>query len=300
MSQSPSMRAVAPPVPLRSGYVLIDPSNLDSETFASDLPMLPCVPPTMCSVDDMMPHLIDVVALTPEQQSMLGTALLRESACERPPVLCAWLDSTEDATTVARHIARFLVGPGANGHLLFWRYHDPRVMALTLSLFSPDQMEALLGPISDWRFAWCQRWWSATGPGRAVDPLNGYRPAWPSPGQWASLDHSELIGPVLWRLKERERMSDAQCLQCQRHIDRVLHHAKRELKISKHDDLTEYAFHGVRYGDAFHRHPKLVAAWPALAQAQLSWSDVRDLLDHNDYLALDEAVELRDFTRKAA
>ncbi len=295
------MSAIAPPqVPLRGGYVLIDRSNLESDTFAAPLPMLPCLPPILSRADDLMPCLIDVAALSSGQQDMLGQALLRGSDCEKPPALCGWLESAEDAATVAGHIARFLVGPDASGGLVFWRYHDPRVMALTLSLFSPAQTEALLGPISAWRFVWCRRWWSATGSGRAVDPVSGYRPAWPGPEQWASLAHSELITDVLRRLQnDGGRLSDAQCLQCQRDIDRMLHHARSTLKLSKHEDLAEYAFDGMRYGEAFHRHPKLTAAWPGLAQAHISWSEVRALLNHSDYRALDQEAESRYFKRLA-
>ncbi len=248
-----------------------------------------------------MPRLVDLAALSSEHQYMLGETLLSEPRSGKAPALCGWLESAENIATVAAHIGRFLVGPSANGRLLFWRYHDPRVMALTLSLFSPAQVEALLGPITAWRFASCRRWWSATGAGRAVDPLGGYRPAWPDHQQWASLDHSELIRYVLCLLLDQNaRVSDALCLQYQSDIDRILHYAQRQFHLSKHDDLAEYAFDGVRYGNAFHRHPKLSVAWPRLARAEVTWSEVRVLSDDNDHRALDEHAQLQHLSRGGA
>gem|GEM_PF-1559731 len=286
-----------PSDPIRSGFLLIDASNLDDETFAEVLPMLHCTPATLIQSEQLMPRLIDVAALSAAQQDGLSDVLLRELNGERPPVVCAWLDCALDAKALARHLTRFLVGPGMDGAAVFWRYFDPRVFSLAVRVFSTEQTEALLGPITEWRFPWCKRWWSVSGPGREVDLLLGITPAWPSENQWRSLEHSALVARVLAKLQDQcepgEPMTDAACLRLQRGIDAAMLDAKQRLHLSDNDDLMEYALHCMNYGEEFFRHPKLADAWPALAQGRINWGTLIALLDQNDYRLLNEYSELQ-------
>jgi hypothetical protein len=82
--------------------------------------------------------LIDMAALTPEQQETVTTALRQEPEAAHPPTLCAWLETEADIDRLARAIARFLIGPGPEGEPIYWRYFDPRVFSLAMHLFSPS------------------------------------------------------------------------------------------------------------------------------------------------------------------
>ncbi|MEO6918401.1 MAG: DUF4123 domain-containing protein [Collimonas sp.] len=289
------MRATLPPNEvIRTGFLLVDASNIDDETFAEPLPMLRCTPGTLTNADDLTPRLIDIAALSPAQQEDATAALLREAASSRPPAICAWLDSPLDAAALARHIARFLAGPGAEGSSVFWRYYDPRVFSLAMAVFLPAQKEALLGPIADWRFPWCQHWWTVPGPGREIDPLGGYKSAWPTSTQWRSLDHSDLVARVFVHIHDTHKaLSAAAVLRYQRGIDLALIAGKQHLKLTETDELVEYALHSARYGDAFLRHPKLDTAWTDLAQGKTNWVDLQGLLDHHDYQKLNQEYQLQ-------
>jgi len=289
------MQSIPPPGEvIRNGYLLIDASNIDDETFAEPLPMLRCTPGTLTNADELTPRLIDVAALAPTLQDEVTALLLRETDSDTPPVVCAWLQSSLDADALARHIARFLVGPGPDGNTVFWRYYDPRVFSLAMALFAPAQKEALLGPITEWRFAWCQHWWSVAGPGREIYPLGGHKPAWPSAKQWLSLDHSQLIARVLLQIHELQgSFTAADAIRYQREADLALINAKQHLKLNEDHELVEYALQSVRYGDAFKRHPKLDIAWTELAQGNTNWSDLRAMLDHNDYQKLNQQSQLQ-------
>ncbi|NRR32617.1 DUF4123 domain-containing protein [Oxalobacteraceae bacterium] len=285
-----------PDDPIRTGYLLIEPFRLDEESFAGELPMLRCTPNCLLNSDELMPRLIDVAALSPEQQDGLGLVLRRELDGERLPVVCGWLDCPKDAEALARHLIRYLLGPTPDGTQVLWRYYDPRIFSLTMRLFSPDQREALLGPVVAWRFPWCGRWWSVTGKGREADWLDHIEPAWPSAQQWFSLEHGGLVSRMLRKLQDvrdhTDPLTDEDCLRLSQEADVHLVYAKQHLHLSDKDDLMEYAQHCMRYGEAFRRHPKLVSAWPELARGETSWCELISMLDPQDYRFLDKYSEL--------
>lgn len=279
--------------PIRTGYLLIDPCNLDEHSFREPIPMLHCAAAALTNSDGVMPRLIDVAALTPAQQDGLAEVLAEELRGERTPLVCAWLHCRLDAVALARHINRFLVGPGADGGDVLWRYYDPRVFALAVSLFYETQTEALLGPILEWHFPWCGHWWSVTGPGVEVAPLKGAMPAWPDASQWASLAHCAPLSAAMGQLQDRYGVLPAEACRDRLHeVDALMLAAKSRLHLSDKDDLIGYALMNVRYGTAFRDHPKLALAWDELAQGRIHWWDLTALLDQNDYRAMSEYAPL--------
>jgi hypothetical protein len=270
------------------GYLLIDPLNIDPDRFDATLPTLRCTPPSLANADALTPRLVDLAALSPEQLASVRRMIAEENLDLVPPVLCAWLGSTLPIEALARHIARFLVGPDADGRQVMWRYYDPRVFSLAARILSDEQRRMLVGAVDLWRFPWCGRWWSVEGPGQVVQPLDSGMAAWPTPEQWSRLNQSALITRVLRELPDiRPPFSDAQCLRYQSEIGLSLIHARQELDLKDNDDLTQYALACARYGDRFRRHPKLATAWSALARGEIGWPTLRDMLSDDEYRTLE-------------
>lgn len=281
-----------PDGPLRDGYLLIEPGNLDPETFTEPPPMLSCTPAALCNADRLMPRLIDLAALSSQQQEDVTQAMRRETHSEYAPVICAWLACASDSAALQRHIGRFLHGPGADGKPVLWRYYDPRVFPLVMHAFSAEQSQALLGPITDWRFAWCGRWWSSTGSGVQSDPLDGIAPAWPTQRQWALLEHSVLVREILTRWQAMASpISDAACTNLLQQIDTALLDARQKWPIIAEHELADYALHRIKYGNAFLYHDKLQAAWRELAQGKIDWNGLLARLDEIDYRLLNRAIK---------
>lgn len=275
-------------IDVSDGYLLIDPLNIDPERFDSTLPALHCTPPALSNADVLTPRLIDLAALSPDQRDSARRLVADEGLDIGPPVLCAWLGSATGIDALARHIGRFLVGPGADGGQRMWRYYDPRVFSLAIQVLSHEQRHMLLGPVSLWRFPWCGRWWSVEGPGRVMHVLESGLLAWPAPAQWRRLDQSALLTRVLRDLQTiGPPFSDGLCLHYQHEIASSLTDARQALHLSDDDDLAQYALACTRYGQRFTRHPTLAAAWPRLAGGEISWSTLREKLSDDDYRVLE-------------
>lgn len=199
MTISPMQAAQDFSRPLRHGFLLVEPTTLVHAPDLAALDMRPCTPRVLAHREELMPQLIDLAALDDEARVVATECWTAETHVERPPVVCAWLASEAPADAISEHIARYLVGPGADGEPVFWRYYDPRVLALTLAVLDPAQRHALLGPIQAWHFAWAGHRWSVTSPG--ADTVDADRQsAWPRPEQWPRINCSEAADGVLRRL----------------------------------------------------------------------------------------------------
>lgn len=185
--------------PLTHGFLLLESTTLAHEPTLGALDMRPCTHRTLAHREELMPQLIDLAALDDEARTVATECWMAETNVERPPVVCAWLDSDANADAISEHLARCLVGPGANGVPVFWRYYDPRVWALTLAIFDSTQRQALLGPIKAWQFAWAGHRWSVTSNG--IDaPASDQPTGWPRPEQWTRINRSEAADRVVRRL----------------------------------------------------------------------------------------------------
>ncbi|UXU85863.1 DUF4123 domain-containing protein [Burkholderia sp. S-53] len=275
--------------PLTHGFLLIEPATLIEAPALAELDMRPCTPRVLAHREELMPRLIALAELDEQARAAATDVWQAEPHAERPPVVCAWLDSDDGIDVLAEHVARYLVGPGVDGKPVFWRYYDPRVLTLALTVLEPAQRQALLGPIRTWQFAWAGHRWAMRGPGIAADALEGHVPAWPTAEQWLRLNRSEVMTQVLNRLPVPS-VDDAALLPSE--LDRILSDAMRH-GLTDDDALTDYAWHCVKYGPAFERHPTLVDGWPLLAAGEITWPDIVMRFTPDDFASLEPSRHSR-------
>jgi len=266
------------------GFLLVEPATVEHEPILQALAMCPCTPRVLAHREELMPRLVDISLLEPEAQMRVTTVLLRETTANRPPVICAWLACDVDIDDLASHIARYLIGPGADGRPAFWRFYDPRVMALTLAKFDPAQRDLLLGPVTEWQFAWAGHRWSTIGPGARNDDSRGHTSAWPRDEQWLHINRSEVATRVIDRLPP---MVSDRVAQLPNELDRIFSDAVALGGIADSDTLADYAWHCIRYGRAFEQHPIVLDAWAALSRREVYWSDVLARFTADDLKALE-------------
>lgn len=273
---------------LTHGFLLIEPAMLAHAPALAALDMRSCTPRVLAHREELMPRLIDVAALDEATQIAVTEVWSTEIFGERPPVACAWLDSNLDIDSLAQHIARYLVGPGVDGKPVFWRYYDPRVLALTLAIFDPAQRQALLGPIQAWQFIWAGHPWSVSGPGTATDMLERHLPAWPRPEQWPRINRSDAATQVLDRLSAVPAQ-DAVSLPAT--LDRLFSDAA-QFGLTLADDLADYAWHCMKYGSGFEEHPMLVDARSEIADGRARWPEVVSRIAPDEFRQLERSSRL--------
>lgn len=242
MTISPMQAAVPFSGPLTQGFLLVEPTTLVHLPELAALDMRPCTPRVLAHREELMPQLIDIAALDDEARAVATNCWLAETSVERPPVICAWLDSEADADAMSEHLARYLVGPGADGKPVFWRYYDPRVFALTYAVFDSKQREALLGPINAWQFAWAGHRWSVTSAGTGATEAD--RPlGWPRPEQWTRVNRSETADRVVRRLPV---MSVEQTARLAATLDQLFSEVALSSETEDADVLVEFMSERVR------------------------------------------------------
>ncbi|PTB21095.1 hypothetical protein C9I57_10315 [Trinickia symbiotica] len=283
MSKLPPMQVTPEPsLPLTHGFLLIEPATMSYEPILQTLAMHPCTPRALTHREELMPRLVDLTSLEPDQQEWVSDIWRGEATAHRPPVICAWLDSEGDVDELAGHIARYLVGPGEDGRPVFWRYYDPRVLSLALAVLDPTQRTAVLGPVTDWQFAWAGHHWRVSGPGTLADDMDGHVPAWPRPDQWPRINCSEIAASVVARLSV---MSVEEAVRLPAELDRIFSEVARRGWLRNADALIDYAWHCLRYGQALEQHPAVVEVWSALVRGEVAWRDVKAQLTLDDFRA---------------
>ncbi len=202
-----------------TGFLLVEPATLAHVPDLASLDMRACTPRVLAHREELMPRLIDLAALDLEGQRIATKRWQEEPEVDRPPAICAWIDSAADIDTLAEHVARYLVGPGEGGRPVFWRYYDPRVLSLTLVVFDPSQRLALLGPVREWCFAWAGHRWRSAGLGADFVPLDDQASGWPRPDQWPRINRSEIADRIRRRLPT---LSVEQAAQSPAALDQIL------------------------------------------------------------------------------
>ncbi|OXI32744.1 hypothetical protein CFB89_15795 [Burkholderia sp. AU16741] len=204
---------------MTTGFLLVEPATLAHVPDLAAFDMRACTPRVLAHREELMPRLIDLAALDWEGRRIATERWQEEPEVERPPAICAWIDSAVDADALAEHIARYLVGPGEDGQPVFWRYYDPRVLSLTLEVFDPTQLLALLGPVHEWCFAWAGHRWRIAGLGAEIVQPDDQPLGWPRPDQWPRINRSEIADRIRRRLPA---LSVDQAAQLPAALDQIL------------------------------------------------------------------------------
>lgn len=274
-----------PSTDIVKGYLLVDVCNLP-ELDCEAIKMVRCVPPALVNSQELMPCLIAVEQISVAQRDHVLSMLKYQRVGEHAHAICAWLDCDLGIDELAVHIARSLCGLGVGGTLVFWRYFDPRVFATTMALFSQAQRDVLLGPIKRWRFVWCRNWWSVIRTASQSDCLLDFLASWPSPQQWPSLLRSRVLNCILDKIGEDQALKPEDFLRYQQVALQYLVEDGITSYLNE-DDLLEFGYLCARYGVAYRFHQKLRHGWEALKCGDMSWTDVRFLLDQSDYARLE-------------
>lgn len=268
-----------PTAEISSGYLLIDTLNLPRSLGCDPLPMRVCVAPDLTNIMNLLPGVVDIESLDADQLLTVREIMELQTTGRHPWAICGVLISDLNIEELAKHIASLLSVVDDEDRAVLWRFFDPRVFSLLLTIYSAEQKKALLGPIREWRFAWRGHWWLANGEGDSPDLLRSFDVAWPTKVQWPRLRLSKLLDQVLLRLESDAAIAACDCLDVQHRAVVLLKEAATEMNFSEPSEMIDYAFMCVKHGSAFLSHPQFKHAQPALASGDLNWWTFKNLFD---------------------
>jgi hypothetical protein len=231
-------------------YALIDSAQTDPD-YWEDLQALPVVPLSHPGRESLFPALADL------QESDNKRALVRErerrwERHEQTPYLMALLDTPEPASALVEHLTRRMGISRPNGRIDALRYYDPYVFRNLLWLFTPEQMDCLLGPIETWYWREPDGFWQRyerQGGNPGIAPLRLTPKQWPTLLRMAEINtvarKLEWIGvPDAWRPRTMQR------------IDVLLAQARAQ-GLNNSEDRSLYARQAIRFNRDIHQHPVL-------------------------------------------
>jgi hypothetical protein len=236
-------------------FGLIDPSV----TF--DLPAgivgKPIVPTALQASKHLMPMLLDLRALTDENQNVLLASFYDAHTSHHPPPIRLLIDTDETAEQLTRRWNRLQLASLAPGFTSWLRLHDPRVLHQLLRILTPAQQLVLLGKASALQY-WVGDNWNRFG-ANDVDLEKGQSSGIGSYGVHLAWDWRRIedIGIINRALEIAEAEAPNVSWQRSELAEQLIIKAREAYALTNTNDLVEFVTRGLLTNSDFDRHPKI-------------------------------------------
>jgi hypothetical protein len=205
-----------------------------------------------------MPLLLELDSARAADSGIIRTSI-SEGLAERLPAsltqgagrrICGWLESSANAPTLARHIARHVVMCRPTGIMAALRWYDPAVLWALWPLLEPAQRKTLLGPVDTfWLLDPAGRWMPLRADFQGVPAAHLDLTA----DQWTEAD---AIGPLNQALRDWGAASALpEALIAARLVGAAALRRARSLGFADRRDLVAFAHYALAIHPRFDQHP---------------------------------------------
>jgi len=248
-----------------------------------DIPHIDLVPKILEGDAAKLPCLLLLSSMSSNDRTRLFERNDRAIETGDTPLFRTLLATDVSAEYLARHLCSQLVVELPQGRFLL-RYYDPRVMHQLAWMLSPARFMALLGPVRTWTMLCGKTWMSAPCPSgedapRSLAPI--------SRKQGDRLLSIDLINAVIAQSNMTEQV-DRQ--DSGRRIYALLGHARQKYGFLDDHDLVAFAQHGLRLGEKFDEHPRVLEIIASLDD-EISFRDACDVLDEDVWQSIRTDLE---------
>lgn len=255
-------------------YALLNPLVIE-QTEWQDLPHRVLIPPQVDVRPHLLPRLILLGQLDGTERLQLASRIERHRR-RGEAYFCALLHGAADADQVAGHLQYQLVQRRGIEREPWWlRYYDPQVFRHLCWQLREDQLDRLLGPITQW----C--WPDGTGqwhPQRHQTLQPTLLPAlFLTEQQWQGIDRIALLNRTLATLAVAAPELE-QTPALWRHTDELLELA-REYDLASGEDRALFAEQALRFHPRIHSHPALGACRERARRDGIEYSEACATLD---------------------
>lgn len=210
-----------------------------------DWPWILLTPKGFEDNEGLMPSLLHLSALTPEDQQTLFTQLETAPQENEPPSLSTLLSATASPATMARHLCQAQVV--VHQKQKFWlRIFDGRVWSQLPRVLNAQAMLGLYGPAKQWASN-LYGYWALTVP----PSLTTAKHATPAM-DWEALLRIGAVNRALAQtgcLKWQDASKRAKC------VDSLIQRAQQRYQLGRLEDQVSFACYGILHGSQFDSHP---------------------------------------------
>ena len=250
---------------------------------------LPLVPPELAANAHLLPRLIDLRALSPQQSDALLHGLYQAQQAGTPPPLAMLVASSLGAPEFARYWNSMQLAAPEPGRRVWLRLHDPRVLHQLLRILTLPQWRTLFGHNDSFTYWVGGEWVRASA---AAVPGAVSASAAVSRWDWRRI---ELIGAIN-RALHGAGVQYAAALASQGGMaEHLIERAKQHHGLEHLGDVVEFAVRGLTTHAAFDEHPAVAAAIrpdPDPAENS-SLADRLALIDEQIWAALRQPANMR-------
>ncbi|WP_434631295.1 hypothetical protein [Chromobacterium sp. CV08] len=195
--------------------------------------------------EGLMPSLLDLSALSPENRHALFAQLENAQLAEEPAPLSVLLHADSPPAAMARHLChtQLLV---RQGQKLWLRIFDGRVWSQLPRVLNNRALIELYGPILRWATNLYGRWALTTPP----KPGSGTPPA-------VAWDGLLRIGAVNRAFAQTDRLAWEDAVNLAGRVDGLVQRAQHLYHLARLEDQVAFACYGIRYGEHFDTYPEV-------------------------------------------
>jgi hypothetical protein len=247
-------------------HALINSAQTQPE-YWEDLRGQPVVPLSHWRGKDALFPLLVELRDNEEKRALARRHERRWEAQEETPYVMALFETPEPAEALVEHLTRRMAVHRLNGRMDVLRYYDPYVFRNLLWLFTPEQMDQLLGPIKTWHWREPDGQWQHYE--RQSEDAPGLIPLRLTPEQW----------PTLLRMAELQNVArqlawigfiNAWSPKTMQRADALLAQARAQ-GLGSAEDRGLYAQQALRFGRDIHQHPVLRDCLKQAVNATMSY-----------------------------
>jgi hypothetical protein len=269
----------------RFDYAIIDRAALCTEPWQDEMPLKPLVPRTLKGDAPKMPALLALKSLTKQQIEILDDNLVE--AVKKPAVSfmsCLLIAPGIKTESLIHHLTQRLVLHTPQGDVLL-RYYDPKVFPHLRGILSLPQMRSLYGPVQIWAFRFQSEWIERETPLSELSKLYWSATA----EQRNKLDNVMLVNETLslWLMKTGRPWRDVKEYEdALLDVGVALEQAKRDYKLDKESDLSQFALDALAYGGHFHLHPRIQELLRKMQELRLSYISATGSVNETEWAAV--------------
>ncbi len=261
-------------------YALIDRYALGGNLPAS-WNMLPIVPTGMEADADKFPALMPLASLGEDERSALWDELERARAQKEALPIVSLLKSAADVQQMHAHWKKQLIIRPPGGGKFHLRSYAPRVLTQLQRIYTPAQLKALFGCVSEWSIYCDQNWHTLAAPACAPAMVR-----FCNRQQTEKLHRVQAVNRTLAQLPPSLRPcytpATSEYFVASEKIDALLVRAKNHA-LAREDEQVQFALHGMTIHPQFDAHPRIKTMLAEMNKEEQTYVDAAALLQAEDW-----------------